>query len=450
MKVAIIGGGSYLWALGFVRQFVNSKRLRDVQVVLMDIDPEALDLVGKAAELYNRQHGAPIRLDTSTNHDEAFDGADYVLTCISTGGLDSMRFDLEIPEKYGIYHPVGDTVGPGGWMRAVRNIPVFYDFAARMKKLCPHAWLINMTNPLTPLTRLPRRDFGIRTIGMCPGVQETVDQLSGLACIDKGAPIDYVNTGIDHGSWFTELRAGEVDVLQRLKDMGYCESDDSRFMHGTPREEWPPDAAAMRAAFAVWREIGYIPSIRDRHCTENWPWFLNVQPDPLPYGIVRTFIAERQQGRKDRKECLERYVRTEDEAVLGELGHGDDPICEVIECLEGHDSFMWSANYMNIGQIPGFPEGSVVETRCRFDAAGAHPLCSPMPDLLKTLVLPQVIRQEAILDIALTGSFDELVALMTTDPLCSRLPMGKCREMVREMLTAERQWIQNPRLLLFD
>jgi alpha-galactosidase/6-phospho-beta-glucosidase family protein len=72
-----------------------------------------------------------------------------------------------------------------------------------------------------------------------------------------------------------------------------------------------------------------------------------------------------------------------------------------------------------------------------------------MPNILKTMVLPQVLRQEAILDIALTGSFDELVALMTTDPLCSRLPMGKVREMVRDMVTAEKQWIQNPRLLEF-
>lgn len=449
MKTSIIGGGSYLWSLGFVRQFVNSKRLKDVKLVLMDINPEALDLVASAARVYNKQHGSPIKIETTTDHDEAFDGADYVLACISTGGLDSMRFDLEIPEKYGIYHPVGDTVGPGGWMRAVRNIPVFHDFATRMKKLCPNAWLINMTNPLTPLTRVPQRDFGIKTVGMCPGIQETVAELAMLAGINPSIPVDYTSTGIDHGAWFTELKAGNVDILHRLKEFGYRESDDSKFLHGKLREEWGPEAASMRAMFAVWREIGYIPSIRDRHSAENWPWFLNVQPDPLPYGIVRTFINERQKARDDRREVLKRYVDTEDESVLGELGHGDDPICEVIECFEGYDSFMWSANYMNVGQIPDFPEGSVVETRCRFDAAGVHPLASPMPDILKTIVLPQVIRQEKIIDIALTGSFDELAALMTTDPLCCRLPMGMAREMTREIVTAEAEWIQNKRLLEF-
>jgi alpha-galactosidase/6-phospho-beta-glucosidase family protein len=449
LKISIIGGGSYLWTFGFVRQFVKSERLQGAEIVLMDIDKEALDLVGAATRLFNTQHGSPIKLTTTTDHDVAFDAADYVLACISTGALDSMRFDLEIPEKYGIYHPVGDTVGPGGWMRAVRNIPVFHDFAERAKRLCPNAWFINMTNPLTPLTRIPHRDFGLKVIGMCPGIQETVAELAMLAGVDPSAPKDYVNTGIDHGAWFTELHAGNVDVLAKLKELGFCESDDAEFMHGKPREEWPAEAASMRALFAVWREIGYIPSIRDRHCTENWPWFLNVQPDPLPYGIVRTFIGERQEGRVDRKEALGRYVQTEDDSILGELGHGDDPICTIIECLEGYGSFMWSANMPNVGQIPGFPDGAVVETRCRFDSAGVHPMASPMPNILKTIVLPQVLRQEEILDIALTGAFDDLVALMTTDPLCSRLPMGKVREMVREMVTAEKQWIQNKRLLEF-
>jgi galacturan 1,4-alpha-galacturonidase len=449
LKITIIGGGSYLWTFGFVRQFVKSERMQGAEIVLMDINKEALDLVGAATGLFNKQHGSPIKLTTTTDHDAAFDGADYVLTCISTGALDSMRFDLEIPQKYGIYHPVGDTVGPGGWMRGIRNIPVFHDFGERAKRLCPDAWFINMTNPLTPLTRVPNRDYGLKVIGMCPGIQETVAELAHLAGVPESVPKDYVNTGIDHGAWFTDLRAGDVDVLAKLKELGYCESDDAKFMHGAPREEWSKEAASMRAMFAVWREIGYIPSIRDRHCTENWPWFLNSQPDPQPYGIVRTYISDRQKDRVDRKASLEKYVKTEDDAALGELGHGDDPICTIIECLEGHGSFMWSANMPNIGQLPGFPDGSVVETRCRFDAAGVHPMASPMPEILKTIVLPQVIRQEEILDIAMTGTFDQLVALMTTDPLCCRLPLGRVREMVKEMVTAEDQWIQNRRLLDF-
>jgi len=445
VKIAVIGGGSYLWAFGFARQFVHSEQLTGVHLALTDKDSSALATIGAAARRYNSAHGSRIRVETTTELDPALDGADVVVVSISTGGLEAMRHDLEIPERYGIFHTVGDSVGPGGWLRAVRNIPVFHGFGERMKRLCPTAWMMNVSNPLSVLTRVPHRNFGIKVIGMCPGVESAARRLATLAGAAKNSRLDYVVTGIDHGSWLTRLYADGLDVLQRLKEMGYCRSDDrlpSQVVTADPLAE----AAGLRAGFAVWREIGYLPSIGDRHTTENWPWFLAGEPN-LPFGLKRTSIAERAAWRLDRQEQMRRYVETGDEKLLGSQGHGDDPIVTLIEALSGKRSFLYGANYANVGQIPGLPEGAVVETRCLFDAAGVHPLCSPMPDVLKTLVLPQVLRQEAIIDIALSGSFDELSALVMTDPLCSRLKMGQCRQMVREMLLANQALIQNPRLL---
>lgn len=448
MKIAIVGGGSLMWAFGFSRQIIHSQKLRPMQLVLHDIDAEALQLVAAAVGHYNAAGGNPIRIETDAVLESALSGADYVLVSISTGGLQTMRHDLEIPEQYGIYHTVGDTVGPGGWLRAVRNIPVFHHLAETMQRYCPDAWMLNVSNPLTPLTRVPHRNFGIKTIGMCPGVENTVRALARLAGASKDAPVDYVVSGIDHGSWLLKLHAGNMDVLKTLKTMGYCRSDDK-----LPERQMESDdpiasnPAWIRAGFAVWREIGYLPSIADRHTIENWPWFLPSLETSALFGIKRTSIADRTQYRREARENLEAYLRSPNETALGALSHGDDPVVKVIEALNGFASMLWGSNYMNVGQIPGFPEGAVVETRCLFDAAGVHPLCSPMPDLLKALVLPQVLRQEAIIDVALTGSFDELVALVTTDPLCSRVPFGQCREMVGAMLKANRSFIRNPRLL---
>ena len=446
VKVAVIGGGSYLWAFGFARQFVKSVNLNGMNLVLMDIDPDALDITSSAANIHNQAHGSPIRIETTTNLDSALDGANFVIVSISTGGLDAMRHDLEIPEKYGITHTVGDTVGPGGWLRAVRNIPVFDDFGARMKRLCPDAWLINVSNPLTVLTRVPQRNHGIKTLGMCPGVENAVRTLAKLVGAPSKARLDFAVTGIDHGSWFTSLHADNIDVLQKLKYMEYCRSDDklpAQVMSDDPLAE----TAYFRASFAIWREIGYLPSITDRHEVENWPWFLTKGERTLPYGIKRTSVKEREDWRSTKKAELEEYIRTGNDS-FGELGHGDDPVVEVIESLMGNRSFTYASNYANIGQIPGFPDGAVVETRCLIDGAGVHPICSPMPDILKVLVLPHVLRQETIIDIALTGSFDELVALVLTDPLCSNVPVDQCRDMVKEMLVANQEFIQNPNLLV--
>jgi alpha-galactosidase len=203
----------------------------------------------------------------------------------------------------------------------------------------------------------------------------------------------------------------------------------------------------IRAVFAAWRELGYMPGISDRHAVENWPWFLANDTCELDFGIGRTDIAKRQRLRAQKRQTIEQYLEAEasDEAVS--RGHGDDPVVSVIESLCGLRSFTWGSNYRNVGQIPGVPEGAVVETRCVFDGAGVHPFPSPMPDLVKALVLPHVFRQEAIIDIAMGGTFDELVALVATDPLCSRLPMGRARDMVREMVQVTGAYIPNEKLV---
>ena len=57
---------------------------------------------------------------TATDRLDGLRGARYVVITISTGGLDAMGRDLAIPERFGIYHTVGDTSGPGG--RPVRTL----------------------------------------------------------------------------------------------------------------------------------------------------------------------------------------------------------------------------------------------------------------------------------------------------------------------------------------
>ncbi|MFB3890652.1 MAG: hypothetical protein ACE15C_01370 [Phycisphaerae bacterium] len=443
MKATIIGGGSYGWTFGFMRQFIDSEPLRadGLGVTLMDVNPEALALVGKAVDKYKSLRGVDLPVEHTGDMDRALDGADYVIVCISTGGLEAMRHDIEIPERYGIWHTVGDTVGPGGWLRAVRNVPVFHDLGRRIKSLCPDAWLINVSNPLTVLTRTPAKCFGVKAIGMCPGAEHHARMLARLAGLE--GEVDCTVTGIDHGSWLTRCVAGGRDVLAALKAKGWCRSDDK-----LPTRAETPDAmaetAGSRAIFAVWREIGYMPCLSDRHSCENWPWFLAAESDRLPFGIKRTSIAERYVWRDHARKRLEDFIAS---GTAGSLGHGDDPVVAVIESLAGHRSFLYGSNYANIGQIPELPLGAVVETRCRFDGAGVHPLASPMPEILRALVLPHIIRQEAVIGIALSGSFDELVALVMTDPLCSRLPMGRCREMVREMVLANAALIPNKLLL---
>ena len=151
-KVVLVGGGSYGWSPTLIKDLLLKAGLEQVDYCLLDINLEAAEMLRAYGEKANGKFGTDCRFTATTVEDEAFDGAGYVVITISTGGLEAMRHDLQIPESYRIYHTVGDTCGPGGWARAVRNIPVFVEMARKIERLSPEAVVLNYTNPLAVLT----------------------------------------------------------------------------------------------------------------------------------------------------------------------------------------------------------------------------------------------------------------------------------------------------------
>ncbi|HET7269942.1 MAG TPA: hypothetical protein VFI90_02535, partial [Rubrobacter sp.] len=142
-KVAFVGGGSYQWGPKIILDIALNEELRGGRLVLNDINAEALDDMfawgTKALDLAD----ADLKLEKTLRLEEALGGADFVVLSISTGGLDATALDLEIPARHGVVQTVGDTVGPGGHFRALRNIPVVVEIARAMEKACPDAVLLN-------------------------------------------------------------------------------------------------------------------------------------------------------------------------------------------------------------------------------------------------------------------------------------------------------------------
>src|SRR3954468_23580943 len=123
-RIVIIGGGSYQWVPKLLIDVANTPSLHDTEIVLEDIDPAPLPRMIEWVERIADVRGIGLTATATTDQRHALEGADFVVDSISTGGFASMRHDLEIPERYGIKQSVGDSVGPGGIIRALRNIPV--------------------------------------------------------------------------------------------------------------------------------------------------------------------------------------------------------------------------------------------------------------------------------------------------------------------------------------
>jgi len=189
MKIVIVGGGSFQWVPTLTTDLALTPSLRGAAIVLEDIDASRLARTAPVVEHVSDLTGADFRVRTSTDQRDALTGADFVMVNITTGGFASMACDLDIPWRYGIRQPGGDTLGPGGISRALRNIPPIVGIARDMERVCPDAWLLNLTNPMTALCRAVTKSTSIRTVGLC----HEVTNFRGVLTLLAGAAWDAID-----------------------------------------------------------------------------------------------------------------------------------------------------------------------------------------------------------------------------------------------------------------
>lgn len=442
LKITLVGGGSFAWAPGLVGDFLGNKGLAGARVVLHDLNPEPLVLAHQLALKYQQLTGFPITFERTTDPAAALDGADFVVVTISTGGLRTMRPDLEIPEKYGIFQTVGDTCGPGGLSRALRNVPVFLRMAQEMERRCPDAWMLNVSNPLCALTRAVTRETGIKALGLCHGVTGVARTYARFFGAEL-AECSYVNTGIDHCSWFTDFRVRGRCAQEMLRERGI----DAWLAKPPAEAKQDPEFGALydlRCGLLLWRHFGALPAIGDRHLVEFFPTFLQGQDNVTRYGLVRTSIADRERYYANARARIERLLSGEEKLeiqeatdVVGE--RQSDDIAAWIVALRGGQPVEDNLNAPNLGQVPELPRGAIVETRGVLDGSGFHPLVSPLPQALVPVVLPHVAREELTVEAALEGSFEKALAVLASDPLL--MGIENARPMLEELLAANRDWL---------
>ena len=167
-KVTIIGGGSSSFVPLLVRRLMQSPVLGSSQVTLMDVDEGRLGVMQSLADKLIANEDSELRVTSTTDQRESLAGADFVIAAISVGGMDAWANDLEIPGRHGIVMHVGDSVGPGGIMRAFRNAPVLADVARNAAEVAPDAWVFNYTNP-APIEALAMRAAApqVRSYALC-------------------------------------------------------------------------------------------------------------------------------------------------------------------------------------------------------------------------------------------------------------------------------------------
>lgn len=201
MKITIIGAGS-TYTPELVEGFIKNNYLLHISTLcLMDIDIPKSSIIRDFAQRMVRHSGQSFLVELTNDLDSALSGADFVLTQIRVGKLPARVLDEKIPLKYNLLGQ--ETTGIGGFFKALRTIPVLYDIAGRMQRLCPDAWLINFANPSGIIAEMLLNYTPVKAIGLCNvpyHMSLSVRELLGL----PEAEVDYV--GLNHLSWITSIR----------------------------------------------------------------------------------------------------------------------------------------------------------------------------------------------------------------------------------------------------
>jgi alpha-galactosidase/6-phospho-beta-glucosidase family protein len=432
-KIVMVGGGSYNWSPTLLSDLIQAPEMEGSEIVLLDPDLQAASEIQAVGERYAATFQKTYRFHVTDDEASAFSDADFVMITISTGGLDAMAFDLAIPEKYGVYHTVGDTAGPGGWSRTLRNVPVLVHLGAQIARYAPHAVVLNYTNPLATLTGALAETSGLRVVGLCHGLFDDYSVLKRLFDVEE-RDINIRFGGTNHFFWVLDFTVkGQPGYPLLREKLG------NRSLDAVLQEVMGAESDFFRN-FALCSELyaqyGYLPYIADRHTCEFIPGYITPSADSLlPFKLVRTTIEQRWASRRAARERALKLA----EGELPPPARSRETAIDMMIALRTGRPFIDVVNVPNIGQVDNLPRRAVVETLGMIDHLGFRPIAAgSLPPFIQRLVAPHCEGQLLSVEAALKGDRELALQALMLDPLCSHLSHTRIRELGMDLMAAHR------------
>ncbi|MFB6219441.1 MAG: glycoside hydrolase family 4 [Halobacteriaceae archaeon] len=448
LTVGYVGGGSRGWARTLMNDLAQCTDLAG-EVRLYDVDTGAARENARLASRIQDHEDAvgDWEYTVAETLADALAGADFVVCSTQDPPAETFAHDLSIPEEYGIYQSVGDTVGPGGAMRAMRAVPQYREIAAAVREHCPDAWVINYTNPMSVCTRTLYEEYpAINAVGLCHEVFFTQAYLADLLAEYRGVDaaredVDVDVSGVNHFTWLTGARFRGEDlwplIERRSEELGELPAHEP----GELADE-PTGVDSFHVTFDLYRRFGAFPAAGDRHLAEFVPWYLDIDaPEEVHrWGIRLTRAEHRVDYWPEEERERERYRSGEADWEFEDSG---EEIVDIFRALCGIAPLKTNVNLPNRGQAPGLPAGAVVETNGLFTGDSLTPLTAdPLPDAAASLVRRHADNQETLVAAGFEGDVDRAYRAFLSDPLVN-CDAERARALFRELVAAERPYLED-------
>ena len=429
-KITFMGAGSTVFAKNVLGDSMMTPALEDSIIALYDIDAVRLEDSKRMLDTINRNNGSKATIETYLgveNRKAALRGANYVVDAIQVGGYEPCTVtDFEIPKKYGLRQTIADTLGIGGIFRALRTIPVLFDFARDMEEVCPDAWFLNYTNPMAMLSGAMQRYTGVKTVGLCHSVQVCCEGLMKGLGMEYDDTVQWKIAGINHQAWLLEVTKNGVDLYPEIKRRALARTEKHHDM----------------VRYEIMKRFGYYVTESSEHNSEYMPYFIKSAHPEL---IDQFNIPLDEYPRR----CINQIAEWEKmrENLLGDenLTHtrSREYASYIMEAMETNHPFKFGGNVLNTGLITNLPSNACVEVPCIADASGVQSVfIGDLPEqcaaMNRTNINPQLLAIEA----AVTKKKDYIYQAAMLDPhTAAELTIDQIVSMCDDLIEAHKGWL---------
>lgn len=412
-KFTIVGAGSS-YTPELIEELSNKKELLGVkEIVLHDIDEKRLSVMKGFCQRFAKHLNYEVKISTTTDLDKALYGADFVDTQIRVGGCDARIMDEKIPMKYGL---VGqETTGAGGFMKAMRTIPVMLNVARRMEELSPNGWIINYTNPTGLVTEAVTRYTKARIAGFCSGgifPKMWAKKAMGIA-YDR---VQYDFVGLNH-----------MNFMSNITIDGRVVTDEEFIKIASENESVNLELIKL---------LGVIPSPYLQWYYQTKEKTNKVLKNGYTRGEeVKLLETETYEAYADEKQCTIPTV------LLKRGGGGYSEVAiGFVEAIHCNKDTQMVINVPNKGAIKFLPDNAVVEIGCLVNKKGITPLnVSEIPEMSWGLISAVKNYEQLAVEAAVLGDVRKAKLALLAHPLVREYDLVE--KLIPELLEANKKYL---------
>jgi len=440
-KVVVVGAGSLFFGRKAIWAMNHLPGLRGGTLALVDTDPERLDKMARLANLSAKASGSNVKVEACADHRDAMEGANYVVLSFSRNNCHYRRIDCQIAAKYGVRMCSGDTIGPGGMFRTLRDFPKILEVARAVEELAPDAWVINYINPSAIMGIGLARHTNLKTFALCDSHHMPFKKEAYLDLIGESPArlpeLDMRIAGVNHFTWMLKAELQGVDILPRIreafwnashgeKDTGYAKARFNNFI-----------TAQLGDLF------GGVPTCTG-HTKEYVPFYQGRSAIQEPIPPLSVF------------DCDERDKRT---ATMWEevdlILSGKTPLSEfhkntksdhatdIINTMETGDGRTYFINRTNTdcneggSPVGNMPPDAFLELECALDANGPRPRpVGNMPPGLRSLQTLILDCHELTIEAIMKRDRNLLLRALSIDPLVNSI--ATANTLIEELYLAQK------------